>query len=126
MNTTQVDSVLTNFRFIYQEPIVLEKDSIVLMPMSTQLLNKRSSNFDGFSFGKYSKSSKYNRNYWNVLFHNQKIGLNSLLIKNKVKISGIYVQLGENIHSLTRSNNIFKYKVLYQIEHLYFEQWLSN
>lgn len=118
LTTIQVDSVLTNFKFIYENPIVLEKDSIVLMKMSTRVLRKKSGNFDSFSSGRYSKSSKYNRNNWNILFHNQKTETNHLLTKKKVKIFDVYVKSNQNI----KYNKVLKNKILYKIGDIDFNQ----
>lgn len=105
LTTKQIDSILTEFKFQYESPIILDSTNQVLIPISTELINKRTS---------YSKNGYYSDEYpryWNVVFFNRKTGKNQLLTKNKVRISQIHAIRDE----YEGNNKILDGKILYEI-----------
>ena len=81
----QIDSILTKFDFNYETPILIDSTDQIVIPISTELLERK---------GSYS-SSPYNSDdfprYWNILFYNKSTGENRLLTKEKTRISNFYV-----------------------------------
>ncbi len=105
LTSEQVDSILTEFKFQYETPIVLESTNQVLIPISTELLERRTKlSKDGYYSDDYPR-------YWNVLFYNRETGENRLLTENKIRISNIYV----NRKNLEADDKIMSKKVLYEI-----------
>lgn len=106
MTSEQIDSVLAQFSFAYQNPIVSDSSDQILIPISTWKSNKRTS---------YSKSGFYLEDfprYWNVLFYNRKSGETRLLSEDKIRISNIHAnQQDEN----ETKNKTMRGKVFYTI-----------
>ena len=105
LTTQQIDSILTEFKFQYESPIILDSTNQILIPISTELLNRRT---------KYSKDGYYSDNYpryWNVVFYNRETGKNQLLTENKVRISQIHAIRNE----YEGNNKVLDGKVLYEI-----------
>lgn len=99
LTTEQINSILTEFKFQYESPIVLDSTNQVLIPISTKLLEKRT---------QYSKEGYYSNDYpryWNVLFYNRKTGENQLLTEEKIRISHIHII----------KSKLMNKKVLYEI-----------
>ena len=105
LTSEQVDSILTEFKFQYETPIVLDSTNQVLIPISTELLERRTKlSKDGYYSDDYPR-------YWNVLFYNRETGENRLLTENKIRISNIYA----NRENLEADDKIMSKKVLYEI-----------
>lgn len=105
LTSEQVDSILTEFKFQYETPIVLDSTNQVLIPISTELLERRTKlSKDGYYSDDYPR-------YWNVLFYNRETGANRLLTENKIRISNIYA----NRENLEADDKIMSKKVLYEI-----------
>mgnify|MGYP000945531948 CR=1 FL=1 len=71
LTSEQLDSILIEFIFQYVSPLVLDFTNQVLIPISTELLERRT---------KYSRDGYYSDvypRYWNVLFYNQRTGKKS-------------------------------------------------
>lgn len=105
LTTKQIDSILTEFNFQYESPIVLDSTNQVLIPISTELLERRT---------KYSSDGYYSDDYpryWNVLFYNRETGKNQLLTQKKIRISQIHAIRDE----YDGENKIMNSKVLYEI-----------
>lgn len=105
LSSEQIDSILTEFKFQYESPIVLDSTDQVLIPISTELLEKRT---------KYSSDGYYSNDYpryWNVLFYNRKTGDTHLLTEEKIRISRIHTVRNEYDEKNTTMEN----KVLYEI-----------
>jgi len=108
----QIDSILTAFKFEYESPIVLDSSSHILIPISTELLEKRS---------KLSKNGYYSDDYpryWNILFYNQQTAEVRLLTENKTRISQIYASR----EKYAESDKIMTGKILYEISATDFNQ----
>jgi hypothetical protein len=105
LTSEQIDSILTAFKFQYESPIILDSTNQVLIPISTELLERRT---------KFSKDGYYSDDYpryWNVLFYNRETGETRLLTKDKIRISRIYAIQDE----YEESSKIMNKKVLYEI-----------
>ncbi|MCB0628897.1 MAG: hypothetical protein R2824_24285 [Saprospiraceae bacterium] len=106
LTSEQIDSILTEFKFYYETPIVIDSTHQVLIPISTQLLQKRTVySKDGYDADDYPR-------YWNVLFYNRKTGATRLLTEDKIRISEINVNKNE---PYDEGNRIISGKILYQI-----------
>ncbi|MEL6559527.1 MAG: hypothetical protein AAFQ94_15155 [Bacteroidota bacterium] len=106
LTTEQVDSILNQFKFTYESPIIIDSSSQVMIPISTKLLDRRKS---------YSKDGYYSEDYpryWNILFYNRVSGETRLLTENKVRISSIYVNKDDEY---LEEHRVIKGKVLYEI-----------
>lgn len=89
LTTEQIDSILTEFKFQYESPIVLDSTNQILIPISTELLERRT---------KYSSDGYYSDDYpryWNVLFYNRETAKTQLLTENKIRISQIHTTRDE-------------------------------
>lgn len=105
LTSGQIDSILTAFNFQYETPIVLDSTNQVLIPISTKLLDRRTT---------YSKDGYYADDfpvYWNVLFYNRKTGENQLLTEDKIRISRIHAVRDE----YDEGSKLMNKKVLYEI-----------
>ncbi len=106
LTTEQIDSILTEFKFEYESPIIVDSSNQVVIPISTELLESRK---------KYSKDGYYLDEfprYWNVLFYNRKTGNTRLLTEDKIRISRIHVYEDDEYEGVER---IMKEKILYEI-----------
>lgn len=102
----QIDSILTAFKFEYESPIIFDSSDQVMIPISTELLGKRTM---------YSKDGYYSDDYpryWNALFYNRTTRESRLLTEDKMRISIIHVINGEEYEEASK---IMREKVLYQI-----------
>lgn len=105
LTSQQIDSILTEFKFQYESPLVLDSTSQVLIPISTELLERRKTfSKDGYYSDDYPR-------YWNVLFYDRKTGENQLLTERKIRISQIYAVSDE----YEGGNKILNNKVLFEI-----------
>ena len=105
LTSEQIDSILTEFKFQYESPIVLDSTNQVLIPISTELLERRT---------KFSKDGYYSDDYpryWNVLFYNRKTGENQLLTEDKIRISRIHAVRDE----YDEGSKLMNKKVLFEI-----------
>lgn len=103
----QIDSILTKFKFQYEKPIILDSTSQILIPISTELLERKTS---------YSKDGYYSDDfprYWNVLFYNRSTGKTNLLTNQKFRISEIYAKNSNDEYR--EKENILNGKILYEI-----------
>lgn len=105
LSSVQIDSILTEFQFKYESAIILESSDQVLIPISTDLPERRN---------RFSKDGYYSNDYpryWNVLFYNMKTGESRLLTEDKIRIS--------HIHAVTEGNDegnkLMHNKILYEI-----------
>lgn len=105
LTSQQIDSILTEFKFQYESPIVIDSTEQVLIPISTELLEKRKT---------YSKDGYYSDDYpryWNVFFYNRRTGNNQLLTKQKIRISQIHA-IGDEYDGRSK---VFNRKILFEI-----------
>ncbi len=113
LTVEQIDSILEEFQFDYESPIIIDSSNQVIIPISTELLEKRT---------KFSKSGYYSNEYpryWNILFYNRKTGETRLLTEDKMRISQIHVSKNDKY---VEGNKIMNEKILYQIGNLDFNQ----
>ena len=106
LTSEQVDSILAEFKFDYESPIIIDSSNQILIPISTELLERRT---------KYSKDGYYSDDYpryWNVLFYNRKTGETRLLTEDKIRISRIHVNKDDEYEE---GSKIMKDKILYEI-----------
>lgn len=103
LSEKQIDSILTKFNFQYEQPILLDSTNQILIPVSTELLERRN---------KFSKDGYYSNDfprYWNVIFYDKVSGLTQLLTKEKTRISNIYANREK------KENKMMKGKILYEL-----------
>lgn len=103
-NLTQehVDSVLTDFKFEYSNPVFLDSSNQVLLPITTRQSKRRKK----FSLGSYD--SEDNVHYWNILFYDKANGQTRLLTESKLQISDFSV-------NMKRAGNLLTHSILYKI-----------
>lgn len=103
----QIDSILRNFNFEYQNPIVLDSGRHILIPISTEFLKEKK---------RFSGSGYYEKDfprYWNVLFFNNQTGETKLLTQEKYRISTIAAEKEE--HNYNREVRTLEGYILYEI-----------
>lgn len=114
LTVTQIDSLLTEFKFQYEMPIVLDSTNQVLIPISTVSPGRgkkfRKDRYSSDGYYSDDDPDDYSR-YWNVLFYNRETGKNRLLTEDKIRISRIHAI--KNDHMGIRK--IMRHKILYEI-----------
>ena len=105
MTDKQIDSILTDFNFDYNNPIFIDSTSQILLPITTQFQKvekmSRYSSYDGDSYPRY----------WNVLFYNSETGETNLLTESKMRISDFKTNLKDVGKTLSKSI-LYNVKVL--------------
>ncbi|CAM1342703.1 hypothetical protein [Tenacibaculum amylolyticum] len=103
LTQTQIDSIMDEYNFIYDDLAFIDSTNQVLFPITTQ------KSYDRSSYGRYSKyeTEDYPR-YWNILFYNSSTGKTNLLTKSKVRISDFRFKIEE-------SGPILSNKIIYKI-----------
>jgi len=107
LTQVQIDSILNEFKFQYENPIILDSTNQILIPISTKLLKRKTS---------YSKDGYYTDDfprYWNVLFYNRSTGKTNLLTNEKFRISEINTKNKDDDYE--ESENVLNGKILYTI-----------
>ncbi|MCE7992527.1 MAG: hypothetical protein HEP71_11120 [Roseivirga sp.] len=105
MTQEQIDSVLTEFKFEYTQPVLIDSSDHVLLPITTRLLERRRT---------YDRENYYDNDYpryWNILFYNKASGETSLLTESKFRISDFKVNMEDKGPMLAHS-------ILYEITDL--------
>lgn len=113
LTAEQIDSILAEFKFNYELPIIIDSSDQVMIPISTNLLERRT---------KFSKDGYYSEDYpryWNILFYNRKTDETRLLTEDKIRISRIHVNKDDEYEE---GSKIVKNKILYQIGDIDFNQ----
>lgn len=113
LTSEQINSILSEFKFNYESPIIIDSSNQVVIPISTKLLERRA---------KFSKDSYYSDDYpryWNVLFYNRKSGDTRLLTEDKIRISRIHVFKDDEYEE---GSKIMKEKILYEIGNIDFNK----
>lgn len=110
----EIDSVLQQFKFKYEQPVIIKNSEQVLIPISTQLLKSRSKfSKDGYKVADFPR-------YWNMLFYNRKTGDTRLLTEDKYRISDFQANIetthyvDDNVDYKQVSGEL-KEKILYTI-----------
>lgn len=102
----QVDSILTEFKFEYDSPIILDSSDRVLLPISTKLIERRTTySSDGYFSDDFPR-------YWNVLFFDLNTGETQLLTEEKIRISRIFTS---NDQELSGASKIMEDLILYEM-----------
>ena len=97
----QIDSILMDFNFDYNNPIFIDSTKQVLLPITTQFQESRKL---------ISKDSYYSDNYpryWNILFYNSETGETNLLTESKMRISDFDVNL-RNVGQILSKSILYK------------------
>lgn len=102
----QIDSILTDFKFEYDQPVFIDSTSQILLPITTVPL-ERSKKFSRLSSEDWYYSEDYSR-YWNILFYNKDSGKTQLLTESKLRIS-------EYIVNLKKTGVVLSKSILYKI-----------
>lgn len=99
----QIDSILTDFNFNYNNPIFIDSTNQVLLPITTQFQKvEKMSRYSSY------KGDSYPR-YWNILFYNSATGETNLLTESKMRISDFRTNMVDVGKTLSKS-------VLYQLK----------
>ncbi|AXT52900.1 hypothetical protein D1818_19505 [Aquimarina sp. BL5] len=102
LTQTQIDSILNEYNFIYDDLTFIDSTNQVLFPITTQ----KSYNRKRYSSSEYEVEN-YPR-YWNILFYNNISNKTSLLTNSKVRISDFRC-------NIKNSGPILKDRILYKI-----------
>lgn len=97
----QIDSILTDFNFDYNNPIFIDSTSQVILPITTQFQDSRK------RISKKSYSSGSYPRYWNILFYNSDSGETNLLTESKMRISDFDVNL-RNVGKILSKSILYK------------------
>lgn len=109
----QIDSILTQFKFQYENPIVLDSGNHIMIPISTELPEgKRSFSKDGYYTDEFPR-------YRNILFYNRFTGGSSSLTTKKFRISDLYVVDKPGPYE---NNKALPGKILYEISDIDYNQ----
>ncbi len=81
LTQTQIDSILNEYNFVYDDLTFIDSTSQILFPITTQ----KSYNRKRYSSSEYG-AEDYPR-YWNILFYNSINNKTNLLTNSKVRIS---------------------------------------
>jgi hypothetical protein len=84
----QIDSIVSAFSFVYEDPMELDSGTHALIPMS--ISNDRGK---GGSYSSYEKD--YTSGYWNVLFLDLRTQETHLLTDKRMRITGIHIHKRE-------------------------------
>ena len=98
----QIDSIVSTFSFVYEDPILQDSSNHVLIPMK---IDRRSSNYRYSSTG---YEGDYTSGYWNLLFMDLNGYGTHLLTETKMRINSIHV------HDST-SGKLIARRILYSI-----------
>ena len=98
----QIDSILTEFKFEYDDLIFVDSSSQVLLPITTRL-NTRSK-----SYGKDGNLSDEYARFWNIIFYNSSSYQTRLLTESKIRIEDLSV-------NIQNAGQIIKNSILYII-----------
>ncbi|MEM6830636.1 MAG: hypothetical protein AAF551_08955 [Bacteroidota bacterium] len=90
LTSVQIDSILNEFQFNYENPIVFDSLNQIIIPISTKLPEIRKSSVKSWSY-----SDDYPR-YWNVLFYNSQTDSARLLTDKKFRISDVSTAKGKH------------------------------
>ena len=110
LSEKQKDSILTKFNFQYENPILIDSTNQLIIPVSTELLDRRK------KFSNRGHSSKDFPRYWNVFFYNKLTGDQRLLTKSKISISRINANRAKN------ESQMMKTKIFYEITEVDYNQ----
>ncbi len=102
----RIDSILMDYRFEYEDPILIDSSEMVLIPISTRQDGKRKR---VKSYSSKYKSYDFPR-YWNVLFYDRESGESRLLTQEKKRI----YRIEANLKKLKVGERLAE-KILYQI-----------
>lgn len=93
----QIDSILTVFKFEYASPVFIDSSDHLLLPVTTQFLEKRKIySSEGYYTDEYPR-------YWNILFYNKNSGEVRMLTESKFRVSDFSVNLEEAGPVLSKS-----------------------
>lgn len=107
LSESQIDSVLKQFQFEYENPIFIENSDEILLPIKTSLLEdgKSSRKYSGYSYDSYDSYEGENRftTTWNMLFYNKATGNTHLLTDEKCNIAEFEANIKETGIFLSKS-----------------------
>jgi len=114
LTQNEIDSILEKFNFQYETPIIIDSSSEILIPISTELIDKRrkhsSSGYEYYDFPRF----------WNVLFYNHSTKEKRLLTNEKFRISEIITDVdNDKPRDLSKT---FKNKILFTISNIDYNQ----
>lgn len=106
----QIDSVIETIGFGYQNPINIDQNKTLLIPLSTHMDRKKSSKLNVIS-SKGRSNNFQNPHYWNLLFYNKKTSKNHVLSEQKMNIEKFQVNLTQ-YGNILRNSNLYLIKTI--------------
>ncbi|WP_375560897.1 hypothetical protein ACE193_24905 [Bernardetia sp. OM2101] len=107
LSESQIDSVLNQFEFEYENPVFIENSDEILLPIKTSLVGngKSSRKYSGYSYDSYDSYEEKNRftTTWNMLFYNKATGNTHLLTDQKYNITDFTTNIKETGAVLSKS-----------------------
>lgn len=110
LSESQIDSVLNQFQFEYQNPVFIENSDEILLPIQTYLEGKWDKSSRKYSSYDYDERSRFEVT-WNILFYNKLTGNTHLLTEEKYNIRKFQTDIKETGEQLSKS-------ILYEITSL--------
>ena len=105
LSQTQMDSILEDYNFVYDNIAIIDSTDYIILPIATQ--RNRGGSKDGSRYSSYDTTDY--PNYWNLLFHNTSTNKANLLTEEKVNIV-------EFNYNLFYESPILQNKILYKIQ----------
>ena len=109
LSESQIDSVLNQFQFEYENSVFIENSDEIMLPIKTSNLTKEIKNDSYYSdytedISSYGKRGKgYETQSWNILFYNKKLETTHLLTDEKYNIVEYQPNLKETGAFLSKS-----------------------
>jgi len=102
LTQTQIDSIIDEYNFVYDDLTFIDSTSQVLFPITTQ------KNYNGKRYSSYDYESEDYPRYWNILFYNSISNKTGLLTNSKIRISSFKCNIEE-------AGPILRKRILYKI-----------
>jgi len=102
LTQSQIDSILDEYNFVYDDLTFIDSTSQVLFPITTQ------KNYNRKRDSSYEYEAEDYPRYWNILFYNNINDKTSLLTNSKIRISNFQCNIEE-------SGPILRNRILYEI-----------
>jgi hypothetical protein len=102
LTQTQIDSIIDEYNFVYDDLTFIDSTSQVLFPITTQ------KNYRGKRYSSYEYEAEDYPRYWNILFYDNISNETNLLTNSKIRISSFKC-------NIKAGGLILKKRILYKI-----------
>lgn len=102
LTQSQIDSILDEYNFVYDDLTFIDSTNQVLFPITTQ------KNYNRKRYNSYEYEAEDYPRYWNILFYNNFNDKTRLLTKSKIRISNFQC-------NIQKSGPILRNRILYKI-----------